>query len=28
VDDNEHGRLMAKASAEGLKPTFDESAPS
>jgi uncharacterized protein len=25
VDDNEDARLMAKASAEGLKPTFEES---
>jgi uncharacterized protein YbaR (Trm112 family) len=23
VDDGEHGRLLAKAEAEGIKPTFD-----
>jgi uncharacterized protein YbaR (Trm112 family) len=23
VDDGEHGRLMAKAEAEGIRPTFD-----
>jgi uncharacterized protein len=24
VDDDEHSRLMAKAEAEGIRPTFDE----
>jgi uncharacterized protein YbaR (Trm112 family) len=28
VSDDEHQRLMAKASSDGIKPTFDESAPS
>ncbi len=27
VDDAEHERLLAKASAEGIQPTFDPSAP-
>jgi uncharacterized protein len=27
VDDAEHERLLAKAQAEGIKPTFDPSAP-
>ena len=27
VSDDEHQRLMAKAESEGIKPTFDESAP-
>ena len=26
VDDTEHERIVAKAEAEGIKPTFDESA--
>jgi len=26
VDDSEHARLMAKATAQGLQPTFDDSA--
>jgi uncharacterized protein YbaR (Trm112 family) len=25
VDDDEHSRLLAKAEAEGIRPTFDES---
>ena len=27
VDDAEHGRLMAKAEADGVKPTFEDQAP-